>query len=64
MARDRIGDNGSLRQSLFISSRDAHGSGTGGYGSELPVPVLENVELEPYREGVLRLRFRFQNRRL
>ena len=44
--------------------RDAHGSGTGGYGSEPSVPVLEIVEPEPNCEGVSRLLFRFQIRRL
>ena len=37
--------------------RGAHGSGTDGYGSKPPVPVLEIVEPEPNCEGVSRLRF-------
>ena len=47
---------------FFPVGRGAHGSGTGGYGSESPVLVLEIVEPEPNREGVSRLRFRFKNR--
>ena len=39
--------------------RGVHGSRTGGYGSESPVPVLETIEPESNCKGISRLRFRF-----
>ena len=58
---------GTMIRVLVNTGRPAHGSWIGGFGSEPPFLVLENMEPEPNHEAVswfrFRFRFRLKNRR-